>query len=321
MLNILSAIRDFVFGIFNKEFLIFLFFLVLSSVYWLMSVLNDTMEREVTFTVQLTDIPKNVIVLGDTKSEVNVTLRDKGYTLVTYVFGKRIHPVRVAFSTYARNRDCCYITSSEIQKLISQQLYGSTRVTSVKPERIEFHFNFGLHKRFPVKLFGKVRPGETYYLSDIRFQPESVTVYGSAHMLDSIKAIYTTRQNIANFTDTISRKISLKSIPHAKIVPSEVTMTLFPDIMTEAVATVNITPVNVPAGAILRTFPSQAQVRYAIGASEYNKIDTSSFSVVADYSTTEGGTKSKCSLRLVTAPRIARNPVLMVSQVDYLIEQ
>ena len=44
--NIMTIVRDLLFGTFNREFLIFLFFLVLSAAYWFMSVLNDTMERE-----------------------------------------------------------------------------------------------------------------------------------------------------------------------------------------------------------------------------------------------------------------------------------
>lgn len=321
LLGIPSLLKDFLFSTFNKEFLIFLFFLVLSSVYWLMSVLNDTMEREVTIRVQLTDIPKNVVLLSEPDTEVRAVLRDKGYTLATYILADRVPPVKVAFSSYARDKDCCFVLAGELQKLISQQLYGSTRVLSVKPDRVEFRFNYGLHRKFPVKLFGTVKPGETYYLSHIKFWPESVTVYGSAQKLDSIKQIYTVRQNISNFTDTIHRKVALRQIPMVKIVPSEVTMTLCPDIMTEAVTYVPVVPINVPAGTTLRTFPAQVQVRYAIGASQYNAIDTTSFSVVADYNSTEGGSAPKCVLRLVKSPSMARNPIVQTTQVDYLIEQ
>lgn len=319
--NILTIVRDFLFSTFNKEFLIFLFFLVLSSAYWLMSVLNDTMEREIVVPVKLSDIPKNVIILGDHKTEVRAVIRDKGYTLASYVFGDHIHPVKVAFSTYARDKETCTVTAFELQKLISLQLYGSSKVVSVKPEKIEFKYNFGLHRKFPVKLYGTVRPSETYYLSRISFNPESVTVYGSARALDSIKAVYTTSQRIVNFSDTLQRTVQLRAIPAVKIVPAQTTMTLYPDIMTEAVTMVPITAINVPAGAVLRTFPAQAQVRYVIGASQYNSIDTSTFTVVADYESTENGTSPKCTLRLAKSPSIARNPVLLTTQVDYLIEQ
>lgn len=298
-----------------------MFFLVLSSAYWLMSVLNDTMEREVAIPVQLTGVPKNVIILSDNKATAHVVLRDKGYTIATYLYGDKIKPVNISFSTYARGINTCYVAASELQKLIAAQLYGSTKVVSVKPDKIEFLFNYGMFKRVPVRLSGKVRTGENYYLSRLTFIPESVTVYSSRTKLDSIRAIYTTRQNLQNVTDTLKRIVALRSIPETKIVPNSVVMHVFPDIMTEAVALVPVTTQNVPEGSTMRTFPASVQVRYAIGASQYNAVDMSSFSVVADYNTTENGTSAKCNLRLVKAPRTARHPVIMTPQVDYLLEQ
>ena len=98
-------------------------------------------------------------------------------------------------------------------------------------------------------------------------------------------------------------------------------MTLYPDIMIEAVANVPVTAINVPEGCVLRTFPPQVQVHYVVGAKQYNNIDVSNFTVVADYSSTAGGEQKKCQLRLVKSPRAARNPYLSTTQVDYLIEQ
>lgn len=156
---------------------------------------------------------------------------------------------------------------------------------------------------------------------DVDFQPESVYVYASSRLLDSITTAYTVRQNIEEVTDTITRSVPLKRIKGARYSPSEVKMTLFTDIMMEAVTMVPVTAVNLPAGSILRTFPSQVQVRYVIGASQYKQISETDFSVVADYATTEDGTTDKCQLRLMKSPRAARNPMLIQGEVDYLIEQ
>ena len=70
--HIYVSVRNFLLGIFNREFLIFLFFLVLSAVYWFMSVLNDTMEREITIPVQLVNIPRNAIMLNSETAELRV---------------------------------------------------------------------------------------------------------------------------------------------------------------------------------------------------------------------------------------------------------
>lgn len=319
--DILIAIRDFLFSTFNKEFLIFLFFLVLSSAYWLMSVLNETMEREVIIPVQLVGVPKNVIVIGDSALSVRAVVRDKGYALATYKYGEKIRPIKIPFSTYARSTDKVTVNPSELQRIVRDLLYGSSRVVSLKPERLEIPYNFGLRKRVPVKMLGEVKTSDNYYLARVEFQPESVYVYASARLLDSITVAYTVRQNIDNINDTITHNVALKRVNGARYFPSDVKMTLFTDIMTEAVTMVPVTAVNVPAGSILRTFPSQVQVRFVIGASQYKQIDESDFRVEADYATTNEGTADKCQLRLIKTPREARNPMLIQSEVDYLIEQ
>ena len=319
--HIYVSVRDFLLGIFNREFLIFLFFLVLSAVYWFMSVLNDTMEREITIPVQMVNIPRNAIMLNSETAELRVMVRDKGYTIAAYKYGDRAASIKLPFATHAVNNEKCVVSSSDLQKLVSTQLYASTKVVSIKPQTLEFPFNYGLNKRVPVKLAGKVRPAESYYLARVKFNPESVYVYASSKTLDSIQYVSTNKLNINNFTDTIQRKVALQKMKKVKTVPAEVTMTLYPDIMIEAVANVPVKAINVPEGCVLRTFPPQVKVHYVVGAKQYNTIDVSNFTVVADYSSTAGGEQKKCQLRLIKSPRSARNPYLSTTQVDYLIEQ
>ncbi|MGM9712680.1 MAG: CdaR family protein [Prevotella sp.] len=317
----MTIVRDLLFGTFNREFLIFLFFLVLSAAYWVMSVLNDTMEREVTVHVQLSGVPKNVILLDEDNMDIHATVRDKGYTIAAYLWGDKLKTVKIPFSTFARGRDRCTVSNGELVKLISQQLYGSSKIVQLKPDKLEFPYNLGMNRRYPVKLYGKVRPADTYYLAQVKFQPESVYVYSSEHLLDSISEIYTERLNIVNFTDTLRRKVKLRHIHGAKPVPSEVTVTFCPDIMIEATASVPVMPVNVPEGRNLRFFPPAVTVSYVVGASHYKNIGVDKFVVVADYNTTKDGTAEQCQLKLVKAPREARNPKLTTTSVDYLIEQ
>ena len=61
-LRIYRPLRDFLFSIVNREFLIFLFFLVVSGVFWLLSTLNDTDEYEYAIPISLKGVPRDVII-------------------------------------------------------------------------------------------------------------------------------------------------------------------------------------------------------------------------------------------------------------------
>ena len=287
-------IRDFLFSIINKEFLIFLFFLVLSTTYWLMSVLNETMEREIIVPVKLSNIPDNAIVLTDETVPLRVTIRDKGYTIAAYLYGEELSTIKLPFANYFKGEQRCIVNTNELNKLVAAQLYSSSKILSIKPERLEFPFNQGQHKRLPIKFRGTVKPADSYHLARITFSPDSVMVYSSQQTLDSLQNVVTEPVNIQDFNDTISRKIRIESIKGSKIVPNEVRMTLYPDILVEATINVPITPINVPEGMVMRTFPSQIQVNYIIGAARYHKISQKNFMVVADYSATNEGEQKQC---------------------------
>lgn len=315
------AVRDSLLSVLNREFLIFLFFLILSATYWVMSVLNDPMEREILVPVRISDIPRNVIVFGDEEMQIRVVVRDKGYTIATYLYGEIIKPVNLQFSAYSKTNERISVNSSELQKLISKQLYASTKIVSVKPEKIDLQYNYGMNKKVPVKLLGNIRPAKTYYLASMRFTPDSVTVYSSSSALDSIASVYTINQDVRDVKDTLKITTKLKPIANAKVVPSEVELAIYPDIMIEATAMVPVQTINVPERSVLRVFPSHVQVQYIVGASQYNRIDMNEFMVVADYENTDKGTNKHCPIRLIKAPKEVRSPLLVVSQVDYLIEQ
>lgn len=315
--------RNFLSGKAYREFLVFLFFLVVSGTFWIVMALNETYEQEVVVPVRLTNVPRNVVVTQTDADTLRVTLRDKGYVLMVYMTTQKLRPIVSTFAstTATKSDNRGQISSAEILRQLYAQLYGTTKVVSVKPERIGFTYNFGESRRLPVKLAGSVVPGHTHYLARTRFWPETVTVYASRHTLDSIKAIYTERINIVDFEDTLITSVRLRSIPGVKIVPDRVRMALYPDILTEESVEVPIEAINMPEGKVLRTFPSKVRVRFIVGASMFRSIRASDFRIIANYKELAANPSDKCNVYLVTAPNGISKPQLELKQVDYLIEQ
>jgi hypothetical protein len=321
LLRAYSLVRDFLFSSVNKEFLIFLFFLALSGGFWLLMALNETYEKEITIPVKLVNVPDNVIITGEINETVTVTVRDKGYTLGAYLYSDKIRPITVNFSTYAKKDGHGVVPSADLQRQIYQQLYSSSRITSLKPDKLEFYFNYGMHKRVPVKLEGNYSTGNSYYLIRTRIAPDSVTIFATKNILDSIKYISTVPFNIKNITDTVARNINLQKIKGVKCIPSKVKIFFYPDILTEKVVDVNIVAENMPEGKILRTFPSHAKVKFTVGASIFRSIHPDNFSVVVDYNELSEHPSDKCQLHILRTPNGITNARLVIDKVDYLIEQ
>ena len=322
IIQIYRVVRNFLFSSVNKEFLIFLFFLVLSSIFWLMMTLNETYEKEICVPVRLVGVPKNAVLTTNINDTVRVTVRDKGYALATYMYGERIAPISVNFATYAnRQSGVGVVPTTDLTKMVVQRFYGQTKVVQVKPEKLDFYFNFGLSKQLPVRMSGYVVPGKSYYLARTQFWPNKVTVYAEKRVLDSLRCIKTVPINIVNFGDTVIKTVALEHIKGVKVVPSTVRIGLYPDILTEESIEVPITAINMPEGKVLRTFPTKVKINFIVGASMFRSISADQFMVVADYNELVSTPSDKCHLSLKSCPQGVRNARLQIQQVDYLIEQ
>lgn len=315
-------VRNFLFSSANREFLTFFFFLVLSSIFWLMTALNETYEREIGVPAYLVNIPKNVVVTSDMEDTVRVTVRDKGFALLAYTYGEGIRPINVNFqSAITRQSGYGVVSSQELMKMINQRFSGSSKIVQVKPDRLDFHYNYGLSRQVSVKMSGHVVPGKSFYLARTRFWPEKVTVYGSKQALDSLRFVKTVPINITNFNDTVLRTVALETIRGVKIVPNTVRIGLYPDILTEENIEVPITAVNMPEGKVLRTFPQRVTVNFIVGASMFRSISPEQFAVVVDYNEIIDHPSDKCSIHLRETPQGVRNARLKMTHVDYLIEE
>ena len=316
--NILKAVRNFLFSGLNKEFLIFLFFLALSGAFWLLMTLNETMEREFKIPMRLTGVPRNAVITGELPDTVRVTVRDKGFTLVTYDF----RPLVFRFSNYAdEDEGKGMIPLADVQKQVLSQMYGSSKLLQVKPGAFDFYFTYGTSKKVPVVFRGKITTNKSYYLAHTEFYPSMVTVYANKQQLDKLQSVEIEPFNYRNLQDTIRQAVKIRKIRGVKIVPPTVRLSVYPDVLTEEAIEVPITAINMPPGMVLRTFPSKVTVRFTIGASLFRTIKPNLFKVVVDYEELAANPSDKCTLQLRSVPRSVSKASLEIDRVDYLLEQ
>ncbi len=320
--QIFKVVGNFLFSSLNKEFLIFLFFLLLSGAFWLMMALNETYEEELKVPVRLVGMPRNAVMTDEPADTVKVTVRDKGFTLVTYKYGHWFRPLTFKFATYA-NEDQGHgaIPAADIIKQVQSQLYGSSKLLSVKPEKLDFYFTYGASKKVPIRFRGKISTSKSYYLAHTEFSPMMVTAYANKKVLDELKYVEIEPFNYRNLQDTIHQNVRLQKIRGVKLVPSTVRLSVYPDVLTEESIEVPVSAVNMPAGMVLRTFPSRVTVRFTIGASQFRMIRPEQFNVVVDYQTLAENPSDKCTLQLRSVPSSVSKAMLELDKVDYLLEQ
>ena len=121
-LRTLEGIRSFLLSKKSREFLIFLFFVFVSFCFWLLQVLNDDYETEISISLKMKDVPENVVLTSELPEELKIGVKDRGTVLVNYKLGQKLYPLTLDFDEYADKGNQVRIPSMALSKRIGSQL-------------------------------------------------------------------------------------------------------------------------------------------------------------------------------------------------------
>ena len=318
--NLFQIVKNFLLSNINKQFLTFVFFVLLSAIFWLTLTLNEGYEKELKIPVRIVNVPRNVMLTSASIDTVRATVHDQGWVLLNYLFGEYIYNIKIDFKNYDKTYGKGVVPNADLKRIIEQSLELSSKVTAVKPEKLEFFYNNGEHKRVPVHWNGRVIPEQLYFISHVDYNPDTIDVYASREKLDSIRIVYTEPLNYVGFRDTMSVYCKLSHAADVKVVPERIKVVFHTDVLTEESIDVPIKCINLPAGKTLRTFPAKVKVNFVAGVSQIRNLSPDEFTVITDYLEIEQKESDKCNLYLRDVPLGISRATLSIKQVDYLIE-
>ncbi len=135
-MSLFQTLKNYLFSNINKQFLIFLFFLILSASFWLFMTLNDTYEQEIKVPVEIVNVPKNVVMTSTAVDTIRITVRDRGWEIFSYLYGDKISTMRMTFKNYDRGEGEGVIPNAELKRYAKQLLESSSKLISIKPEKL-----------------------------------------------------------------------------------------------------------------------------------------------------------------------------------------
>lgn len=299
----------------NREFLVFLFLLTMTIVYWGFIVANEQYEGDIKIPVKLVGEPKDVILLDGSVDTIVVNLRETRGGFLDYDSNPPT-PVVIQFSKYKQDNEVI-VSNVELQKLVKQKLHKNTKINSIKRESLVFRFNHGQHKVVPIRFVGSVKTKDQY---DILLEPENVTIYAQDDLLKKIKEIKTVEQNF-DVKESVTTKVKLDVPKGCNCTPSYVSVTIVPIIYVEKSMEIPVECINEPSNKKLRLFPSRVTVSFMVDMNMINILEDGMFRIVADYNNVADRSQDKCKFELLQAPTFVKNVKLSVEETDYLIEE
>lgn len=318
-----TRVKGVLLGYGSRELLVFAFFLCISFGFWLLQTLNETFETEVRVPLVLSNIPENVVITTEPPTELLITLRDRGTSLMRFFRDRERAPIELDFKkrdTGALNARVT-VTPSELLRTVQAYFNGSAaHILSVKPDTLEYYYSRGLPVKLAVRACGEVSSAPQNYIQGISCSPDSVAVYAPSAVLDTMMYAYTQPLDMTGMTENATNIVALRGMKGVKYEPEEVELTVLVGYYTEKTVEVPIKGVNFPADKELRTFPSSVRVTFRVGSSMYQKITSDNFVIAPTYEELLRNPLPKYRPHLKSMPDGVANVRITPPEVDYLIE-
>lgn len=321
MPRILKTTSNYLSRLWNRQLLVFFFFLALSACFWVFIAGKEIKEHEFDVEVVLTGVPNNVVITTEPPKKITLTLQDELFTLVNYKYNKHdLFRVVINWADVQNSSGHVRLQTNTLLKPLKALLNSTTQVIGTRPEVVEFYYNYGLSKKVDVVIQGVVEADSAYNLIACDVSPRKVTVYGSKASLDTVTGAYLRPVSLHNLRDTASVDVYFQEVKGLKFVPKKVTLTTYADRVMEQKVQVPVRGVNFPAGKTLRTFPAKVDVTYQVGTTFSKKIGADNFVIVVNYADLIDKTDNRVALQLKSIPTGVQRARITPDEVEFIIE-
>lgn len=305
----------------NREFLVFLVFLLIAVGLWFIQTFKDAMSMSVDYRINLLNIPKSLIVTSEIPEEVNIRVSGKGFELLRMLFSSKEKVVDVDYRNMKKSEKTLLIDSDIWKRAFDKVLPRGVSVSERSLPTTELYYSKGEHKMVPVVFDGKVITKSNDITSDVSFLPDSVKIYAPQALLDTISFIKTENVSFEGGDSTLHETVKLDLPLGVKSDLDQVRVAVSFEWYLLKSEELPVLSKNCPPNIFLKFFPSKVTVKYKVKASMQNKVKNEfkdCFAVV-DYDSIKNDSKY-CSVSLVSVPKDVTVKECSDPYVGYVIE-
>ena len=319
--NLKQKVRTFFSTFPWKNLFTFLFFLLLSFIFWLMLYSQrDHVEGTYRIPLKYTNIPEDIVFDEPLPEYIEIRVADNGYQIFKYDLSKK-DSIEINISEF-KESNIDAIQGNQLIQLIRTQLAPTTLLLSYSPAIISLAASKLESKKIPVVFDGEITTaGGNLVIDTITFIPETVTAYASKKQLAQLKEAITEYTVFENLKATSQFKVKIKKIEGIKFVPQEIDILIHIKEYTEKIFEIPITCSNLPKNLDVKFFPSHVNVTFSVTLEEYNIITPEDFEINLDYHELKSNQEGKIEVQLTKSPPSILNPRLSPLIVEFLFEK
>lgn len=309
----------------GHDFRIFIICLGISLLIWSIEKLRQVYTVTVEYTIAGRNAPDNYII-DDTKiPTAKVAVSSDGFNLLFFSHREksisidlnRLKLIELSGVNYA------VLPTASYRRQVTERLPDYIELQRIVSDTIYIPLLTKREKRLPVVVRGEVNLENQHCFSrPTLIRPDTVTVSGTNDVIDTMTAVYTTQQVPITLKDTLAVVMPFELPLGAYTDEQSAEVTYFVEPYTEKTLNVPITAINVPAGYTFKAFPTTAHVTFFVGLSQFEKVGTSDFDIIADLTgVVPGSSQPQTKLKITEQPDCVSNVSYSPLFVEYLLER
>lgn len=304
----------------GRNILTFLVFLAISTVFWFLLALNDDVQENYGLPVELEDFPENVTILSGYNPMLNVTVKDKGSSLMKFSWGHNPH-MKLRYEDFARPNDTTLLLNAAQLNSAVRGVFGtSASIVTLRPDSLRLTYTANPGVKVAVNVVSDIRTLPQYaYAGHPLVSVDSVMLYSNSPRRLRVHHLSTMPITLADLADTISMDVKLDVPPGMRAVPSVIKVSFPVEPLVAKQQSVPIEVINTPHGVRVVTFPAMAEVSYLLPKSIYSS-EMAKVKAVVDYNAITSSSKS-LPVTLSKLPSHFRSVSATPAKVEFVIER
>lgn len=272
----------------NRKISIFLFCLVVASVFWLLNALAKDLTLDIQYPCVYEYSGEELIITNTPPSQLKVFAQGSGFNLLGQALILKRNPLHISLSdlTVDQNGNAIVYTKDLLDE-VSNQLGSNISVESIYPTELKVRLEEKVTKSVPVVVNSDFSFAPQIRLKNVLVPiPQKVVISGAKSVLDSIHEIHTILLNQSIKEDVTLSNVDLV-IPNTsrliELKPRQISLEVKVEQFTESSIALPINVINLPEGINFRILPSTATIKFLVPVQLFDVISADNFTVSVDY--------------------------------------
>ncbi len=273
----------------RKEVLTFLLFVLVSGFFWVVQTAREETASEFMVDLDIENQPQGMVFTTRVPSQLKVTITDTNSRLLNYSVNHRLTALSVDFDRYADAIGNFRISAAELQSLLRERLFSSTKITAVSPTLIDARFAVTEGRKFPVAVTGSYIPADNYRLRPLIVEPDSVVINAPNAVLDTMRYAYTVASRHYDLRDTLIETLPLELSIGVKATPSNIKVTApVAQYVEKELDNLVVKVTDLPQGKRLLIFPYSVRLSCLVDFHYFRQLTAEDFELTVSYDSIAG---------------------------------